>query len=86
MLIADKNNNRAIEQGQVVVPTGPMIKGSRPFYWILLKEANLLMSWSVYGDHTVEAYSSCGQTRVLNSVDFRSLLWTRIFRLRKPIV
>ena len=32
-----------IEQGQVVLPTGSMIKGSRPFYWILLKEANLLL-------------------------------------------
>ena len=31
-----------IEQGQVVIPTGSMIKGSRHFYWILLKEANLL--------------------------------------------
>ena len=30
-----------IEQGQVVSPTGSMIKGNRPFYWILLKEANL---------------------------------------------
>ena len=30
-----------IEQGQVVIPTGSMVKGSRPFYWILLKEANL---------------------------------------------
>ena len=30
-----------IEQGQVVIPTGLMIKGSGPFYWILLKEANL---------------------------------------------
>ena len=30
-----------IEQGQVVIQTGSMIKGSRPFYWILLKEANL---------------------------------------------
>ena len=29
-----------IEQGQIVIPTGSMIKGSRPFYWILLKEAN----------------------------------------------
>ena len=31
---------RLIEQGQVIIPTGLMIKGSRPFYWILLKEAN----------------------------------------------
>ena len=30
-----------IEQDQVVIPTAPMIKGSRPFYWIMLKEANL---------------------------------------------
>ena len=35
-----------IEQGQVVIPTRPMIKGSRPFYWILLKEANLYSMWS----------------------------------------
>ena len=32
-----------IEQGQVVTPTRSMIKGSRPFYWILLKEANLFL-------------------------------------------
>ena len=30
-----------IEQGQVTILRRPMIKGSRPFYWILLKEANL---------------------------------------------
>ena len=30
-----------IEQGQVVIPVGSMIKGSRPFYRILLKEVNL---------------------------------------------
>ena len=30
-----------IEQGQVVILTGSIIKGRRPFYWILLKEANL---------------------------------------------
>ena len=30
-----------IEQGQVEIPTRLLIKGSRPFYWILLKEANL---------------------------------------------
>ena len=30
-----------LEQGQVVIPTGSMIKGSRPFYWIPLKLANL---------------------------------------------
>ena len=30
-----------LEQGHIVLPTGSMIKGSRPFYWILLKEANL---------------------------------------------
>ena len=44
MLLADKNIVvQLIEQGQVVIPTVPMIKGStcRPFYWILLKEANL---------------------------------------------
>ena len=42
MILAHKNNNRAIDRsGKVVIPTGPMIKGSRPFYWILLKEANL---------------------------------------------
>ena len=34
-----------IEQGQVVIPTGPMIKGGRPFYWILLKEANLFIPY-----------------------------------------
>ena len=32
-----------IEQGQVAIATGSMIKGSRPFYWILLKEANLCL-------------------------------------------
>ena len=30
-----------IERGQVVIPTRPVIKCSRPFYLILLKEANL---------------------------------------------
>ena len=30
-----------LEQGQVVIPTGSKIKGSRTFYWILLKETNL---------------------------------------------
>ena len=30
-----------IEHGQEVIPIGQMIKSSRPFYWILLKEANL---------------------------------------------
>ena len=30
-----------LEQGQAVIPTGSLVKGSRPFYWILLKEANL---------------------------------------------
>ena len=30
-----------IEQGQVVILIGSIIKDSRPFYWILLKEANL---------------------------------------------
>ena len=37
------NNCGLIEQGQVVIPTGSMIKGSRPFYWILIKEANLYL-------------------------------------------
>ena len=32
---------RLIEQGQIVIATGSMIKGSTAFYWILLKEANL---------------------------------------------
>ena len=32
-----------IEQGQVVSRTGPMIKDSGPFYWILLKEVNLFL-------------------------------------------
>ena len=42
MLLADKNIIvHLIEQGQVVIPTAPMFKSSRPFYWILLKEANL---------------------------------------------
>ena len=36
------------------------------------------------GGHTVEAYSSCVQTRVLYAIDFKSLLWTRTLRLRKP--
>ena len=26
-----------IEHGQVVIPTGSVIKGSIPFYWVLLK-------------------------------------------------
>ena len=30
-----------IEKGQVVIPIGSMIKCSRPFYWILLKETDL---------------------------------------------
>ena len=30
-----------IGQCQVVITTGSMINGSRPFYWILLNEANL---------------------------------------------
>ena len=36
------NNDCAIDRtGSRVIPTGSMIKVSRPFYWILLKEANL---------------------------------------------
>ena len=30
-----------IEQGQVIILTVSIVKGRRPFYWILLKEANL---------------------------------------------
>ena len=33
-----------IERGQVVIPSGSMIKSSGPFYWIMLKEANLWIS------------------------------------------
>ena len=32
-----------IEQGEVIISTGSMIKCSRPFYWILLKEVNLCL-------------------------------------------
>ena len=32
-----------IQQGQLVIPTGSIIRGNIPFYWILLKEANLLL-------------------------------------------
>ena len=31
-----------IERGPVVIPTGPMIKDSRHFSWILLKEAKVV--------------------------------------------
>ena len=31
-----------IERGPVVIPTGPMIKDSRYFSWILLKEAKVV--------------------------------------------
>ena len=34
-----------IEQGQVVITTGSIINGSRPFYWILFKEVNLYKPW-----------------------------------------
>ena len=44
------------------------------------------MSVAVCGDHTVEAYSNCGRTKVLYAVDFRSLFWNRIFLLMKPSV
>ena len=39
-----------IEHGLVVIPIGSiMIKGSRPFYWILLKEANLCyLEWGFH--------------------------------------
>ena len=40
----------------------------------------------VYGDHTAEAYSNCGRSKVLYAVDFRFLFWTRIFLLIKPSV
>ena len=36
------------------------------------------------GGHTVEAYSSYVHARILYAIDFRSLLWTRMLRLRKP--
>ena len=49
-------------------------------------DSSLLMSLAVCGDHTVEAYSNCGRTKVLHAVDFRSLFWTRIFLLIKPTV
>ena len=40
----------------------------------------------MWGYHTVEAYSNWRLTRVLYATDLRSLLWTRIFLLRKPRV
>ena len=36
--------------------------------------------------HTVEAYSNWGRTMVLYAVEFRSLLWIRMFLLIKPSV
>ena len=39
--------------------------------------------WGGVG-HTVDSYSSCGRARFLYAVKFRSLLWTRMLRLRKP--
>ena len=47
-----------IEQGQVVIPTGPMIKGSRPFYWTLLKEANLFIMGLLSGIVATSKYST----------------------------
>ena len=44
------------------------------------------MSVAVCEDHTVEAYSNYGRTKILYSVDFRSLFWTQIFLLMKPSV
>ena len=43
LLVHLANNDCAIHRtwSGTVIPTGSMIKGSRPFYWILLKEANL---------------------------------------------
>ena len=52
-----------IEHGQVVIPTGPMIKGSRPFYWILLKEANLLVNWPRIFNHIQGIDKSQAQRR-----------------------
>ena len=36
-------------------------------------DSSLLMSIAVCGDHTVEAYSNCGRTKVLYAVNFTSL-------------
>ena len=38
------------------------------------------------GGHSVEAVeaNNCGRTKVLYAVAFRSLLWIRVLRLRKP--
>ena len=36
-----------LEQCQEEIPAGSMIKGSRPFYWILITEANLFRAGSM---------------------------------------
>ena len=51
-----------------------------------LHRFKFIISVAVCGDHTVEAYSNCWRTKVLYAVDFRSLLCTRIFLLKKPSV
>ena len=38
------------------------------------------------GGHTVDAFSSCGLTKVLYATDFRSLLLTQMFLLRNAWV
>ena len=55
-------------------------------YPSLWTASTFCISVAVWGDHTVEAYSNCGLTTVLYATDFRSLLWTRMFLFRKPIV
>ena len=50
------------------------------------KFINVSDSVAECGDHTVEAYSNCGCTKVLYAVYFRSLFWTWIFLLMKPSV
>ena len=40
---------------------------------------SFVLSVFVCGDHTAEAYSSCGRTNVVQAVDLRALLWILMF-------
>ena len=68
MLLADKNNNRAIDR--TGSSSNSMIKGSIPFYWILLKEANLWLRLQMAdlkdvrsSNRTAEGGRLCGNVR-----------------------